>query len=375
MRRLAQDGQPPISNEKSLPGVVPGGLFSCLATGDAARFAPPQDVLDWQSAAHTGTSHMHAHSAAHLDAWQHDHRFGLHRRKSAESRTKLVVAITLATMVAEIVAGLSFGSMALLADGLHMGSHALALGISALAYVWMRRRAGDAAFSFGTGKIAALGGYTGALLLLVPVAFMVWESSLKLITPVEIAYDPALAVAVAGLVINAVCALILSRSGHDHGHAHAPQESQAHEREDLNLRSALLHVMADALTSLLAIAALLGGRFYGWAWLDPLMGLVGAAVIVLWARGLIFGSGRVLLDFAAPEDMRAKIRRAIEADSDARLADLHVWSIGPGIYAAALSLVTHRPQEPDHYKRLLPKSLGVRHFTVEVHVCPDSDAA
>lgn len=330
---------------------------------------------------------MHAHSAAHLDAWQHDHRFGLHRRKSAESRTKLVVAITLATMVGEIVAGLAFGSMALLADGLHMGSHALALGISALAYIWMRRRAGDAAFSFGTGKIAALGGYTGALLLLVPVAFMVWESTLKLITPVDIAYGPALVVAVAGLAINAVCALILSRGGHDHGHdhghshdhghghAHQPQESRAHESEDLNLRSALLHVMADALTSLLAIAALLGGRFYGLAWLDPVMGLVGAAVIVVWARGLIFGSGRVLLDFAAPEDMREKIRRVIEADSDARIADLHVWSIGPGIYAAALSLVTHQPQEPDHYKRLLPKSLGVSHVTVEVHLCPDSDAA
>jgi cation diffusion facilitator family transporter len=142
----------------------------------------------------------------------------------------------------------------------------------------------------------------------------------------------------------------------------------------MNLRSALLHVMADALTSVLAIAALLGGRFYGWASLDPVMGLVGAAVIVVWARGLIFGSGRVLLDFAAPEDMREKIRRVIETDSDARLADLHVWSIGPGIYAAALSLVTHHPQEPDHYKRLLPKSLGVRHVTVEVHGCPDAAA-
>jgi cation diffusion facilitator family transporter len=296
---------------------------------------------------------MHAESAAHLDAWQHDHRFGLHRQKSAEGRTKLVVAITLAAMGLEIAAGLAFGSMALLADGLHMGSHALALGISALAYVWMRRRAGDAAFSFGTGKIAALGGYTGALLLLVPVAYMVWESVQKLIEPVEISFGPALVVAIAGLAVNAVCAVILSRGGHDHGddhgHDHATSHEhpqQTHKSEDLNLRAAFLHVAADALTSLLAIAALLGGSLLGWVWLDPLMGLVGAAVIVVWAKGLIVGSSHVLLDFAAPQEMRESLRRAVEMDSDARIADLHVWSIGPGIYAAALSLVTHEPQPP-----------------------------
>lgn len=328
---------------------------------------------------------MHAESAAHLAPWQHDHRFGLHRRKSAEGRTKLVVLITLATMIVEIFAGWAFGSMALLADGLHMGSHALALGISALAYVWMRRRAGDAALSFGSGKIAALGGYTGALLLLIPVAFMVWESLQKLVVPVEIDFGPALLVAIAGLVVNAVSALILLRGGHDqhdqqhghqHGHAHAAHHhgSHAHESEDLNLRSAFLHVATDALTSVMAIAALLGGATLGWVWLDPVMGLIGATVIVVWAKGLIFGSGQVLLDFAAPDRLREKIRAAIEADSDARIADLHVWSIGPGIYAGALSLVTHVPQDPEHYKALLPASLGLRHLTVEVHRCPDAAA-
>lgn len=323
---------------------------------------------------------MHAESASHLTQWQHDHRFGLHRRKSAEGRTKLVVAITLAAMAVEIAAGLSFGSMALLADGLHMGSHALALGISALAYVLMRRRAGDAAFSFGTGKIAALGGYTGALLLLVPVAFMVWESVAKLVSPVAIDFGPALAVAIAGLAVNAICVVILARGGdhhghdhhgHDHGHAHG-HHGHAAAAEDLNLRSAFLHVAADALTSLLAIGALLGGATLGWVWLDPVMGLIGAAVIVVWARGLIFGSGHVLLDFAAPAETRERIRAAIESESDARIADLHVWSIGPGIHAAALSLVTHAPQDPEHYKALLPKSLGLRHVTVEVHACPDA---
>ena len=320
---------------------------------------------------------MHAESAAHLTQWQHDHRFGLHRRKSAEGRTKLVVAITLATMFVEITAGWAFGSMALLADGLHMGSHALALGISALAYVLMRRRAGDLAFTFGTGKIAALGGYTGAMLLLVPVAFMVWESVAKLVTPVEIDFGPALIVAVGGFVINAVSALILLRGGHDHhdhghDHQHSHDHAHAHQSEDLNLRSAFLHVLADALTSVLAIAALLGGAYLGWVWLDPAMGLIGAAVILVWARGLIRSSGQVLLDVAAPEALREKVRAAIETDSDARLADLHVWSIGPGIYAGALSLVTHAPQDPEHYKALLPKSLGLRHVTVEVHLCPDA---
>ncbi|HEY4135198.1 MAG TPA: CDF family Co(II)/Ni(II) efflux transporter DmeF [Alphaproteobacteria bacterium] len=323
---------------------------------------------------------MHAHRTNTLDAWQHDHRFGLHQRRAAEGRTKLVVLITLAMMVAEILAGLAFGSMALLADGLHMGSHALALGISALAYVWMRRRAGDEGFSFGTGKIAALGGYTGALLLMVPVGLMVWESVGKLVSPVSIDFGPALVVAVVGLAVNAVCAFILAHEGHDHGHEHdhhdhGHRHGHADHGEDLNLRSALLHVVADALTSVLAIAALLGGSYFGLLWLDPLMGLVGAAVIIVWAKGLIGGSGHVLLDRTAPQAVRDGLRQAIESDSDNRLADLHVWSIGPGIYAAALSLLTHHPQAPERYKALVPKALGIRHITVEVHRYPGADAA
>lgn len=317
---------------------------------------------------------MHAHTTTTVSSWQHDHSFGLEKRQSAEGRTKAVVAITLAAMVVEIVGGLMFGSMALFADGLHMGSHALALGISALAYVFMRRHAGDRRYSFGTGKISALGGFSGALLLLVPVAFMVWESISKLASPVDIAFGPALGVAITGLAVNAVCAVILARGGeeqdHDHGLAH---ENHGHGHDDHNFRAAFVHVAADALTSILAIAALLGGSYLGWVWLDPLMGLVGAAVISVWALDLIKGSSQVLLDREAPAALEESLRRAIEADSDNRLTDLHLWSIGPGIYSAALSLVTHFPKAPEHYKTLIPDGLNVQHVTVEVHRCPNVD--
>lgn len=317
---------------------------------------------------------MHAHPTTMVGSWQHDHSFGLEKRQAAESRTKAVVAITLIAMVVEIVGGLVFGSMALLADGLHMGSHALALGISALAYVWMRRSARDRRFSFGTGKISALGGFAGALLLLIPVAFMVWESVSKLITPVDIDFGPALGVAVTGLAVNAVCAAILARGGHGHEH-HDHDHDHRHDhhgRNDHNFRAAFVHVAADALTSVLAIAALLGGSYLGWVWLDPMMGLAGAVVVSVWAVDLIKGSSQVLLDREAPQTVQDRLRTAIEAESDNRLADLHLWSIGPGIYAAALSLVTHHPKAPEEYKALVPSDLNVRHVTVEVHRCPEA---
>jgi cation diffusion facilitator family transporter len=314
---------------------------------------------------------MHQDGTRSLAPWQHDHRFGLHRRRGAERRTGTVAIITLVTMVAEIAGGLAFGSMALLADGLHMGSHALALGISALAYVWMRRSAGDERYALGTGKIAALSGYTGAILLLVPAASMAWESVERLVTPKPIDFGWALMVAVIGLIVNIVCAIILQRRGdhahpHDHGHVHGPGH-----RDDHNLRSAYLHVIADAATSVLAIVALAAGAYWGQVWLDPAMGIVGAVLIVIWASGLLRDSSHVLLDRAARMSVREGVRRAIEKDRDNRLADFHVWSIGPGIYAAALSVVTHHPQPPDHYKALIPDSLGIAHVTVEVHGCPE----
>jgi cation diffusion facilitator family transporter len=321
---------------------------------------------------------MHAHPNATISNWQHDHSFGLHKRQSAESRTKIVVAITFVAMAVEITAGLAFGSMALLADGLHMGSHALALGISAGAYVWMRRQAGNQKFSFGTGKIAALGGYTGALLLLVPVAFMVWESLNKLISPVDIAFGPALAVAISGLAVNAACAVVLARNGHsDNEHQHGPahnNEADHHEhgQQDHNLRAAIVHVGADAMTSVLAIFALLGAGYLGWIWLDPMVGLAGAAVVTFWAKDLIVGSSHVLLDKAAPASIQESLRAAIESDNDNRLSDLHVWSIGPGIYAAALAVVTHDPKTSDHYKALVPTDLGIQHLTIDVYQCPSA---
>jgi cation diffusion facilitator family transporter len=335
---------------------------------------------------------MDQHAEHSLSPWQHDHRFGLHRPRTAERRVKIVAVLTLVTMVVEIVAGQVFGSMALLADGLHMGSHAMALGLSALAYMWMRRRAGDERFSLGTGKISALAGYTGALMLLIPVAFMVWESLQKLMVPTSIDFTGALVVAVIGLAVNGISAVILSRGhdthdqdlgyhhghdhgpahGHTHGHAndHAPQASHGH---DQNLRSAYLHVAADMLTSVLAIIALLGAARFGWLWLDPTVGLLGAAVIVWWAIGLLRDSSHMLLDRLAPTEVSQGLRQAIEGNADNRLADMHVWSIGPGIFAAALSVVTHEPKLPEYYKDLVPHDLGIRHITVEVNLCKEQD--
>lgn len=325
---------------------------------------------------------MDQHAEHSLTPWQHDHRFGLHRPRAAERRVKIVTALTLVTMVLEIAAGQVFGSMALLADGLHMGSHAMALGLSALAYIWMRRRAGDERFALGTGKISSLAGYTGALMLLIPVALMVWESISKLIAPGPINLIWALAVAVIGLAVNGLSAVILSRGddgqddsvarGHTHGHDHHHGHAHVARSHDQNLRAAYLHVATDMLTSVLAIIALIGAATLGWIWLDPLVGLVGAAVIVVWAAGLLRDSSHMLLDRSAPASVSQSLRRAIESDADNRLADMHVWSIGPGIFAAALSVVTHHPKVPDYYKDLVPTELGIRHITVEVNLCQET---
>lgn len=291
-------------------------------------------------------------------------------------------------MVVEIAAGQMFGSMALLADGLHMGSHAMALGLSAFAYLWMRRRAGDERFSLGTGKISALAGYTGALMLLIPVAFMVWESVEKLVTPTSIDLTWALLVAIVGLAVNGASVAILSHghdaSEHGHGHAHAGHHHEEHDDShgasshapqvhDHNLRSAYLHVATDMLTSVLAIVALLGAARFGWIWLDPTVGLIGAVVIAWWSVGLLRDSSHMLLDRSAPPAISQRLRNAIEGDADNRLADIHVWSIGPGIFAASLSVVTHHPKLPDYYKSLVPGDLGIRHITVEVHRCQEGD--
>ncbi|MGH6898735.1 MAG: CDF family Co(II)/Ni(II) efflux transporter DmeF [Geminicoccaceae bacterium] len=300
-----------------------------------------------------------------LDWWQHEHVFGQDQVRAGERRTLLVVLLTAAMMVVEIAAGLAFGSMALLADGLHMASHATALGISVFAYVYARRFAGHPRYSFGTGKINALAGFGSAVLLVIFAATMAWESVDRLISPIPIALNQALVVATAGLVVNGASALILAVPGH-HGHGH-----HGH-RHDHNLRAAYLHVLADALTSLLAIGALLAARFVDAVWLDPAMGVVGAVLVTRWSLGLLRETGRVLLDVQLPGGATERLRKAIEAQDDNRVADLHLWSIGPGIQAAAIVVVSDQPQSPDHYRRLIPSDLHVVHATVEVHRCRHS---
>lgn len=316
---------------------------------------------------------MHTHS---IERWQHDHSFGQDRPSAAERRTLTVVAVTAVTMSIELAAGVWTGSMALLADGVHMGSHVLALGISAFAYIYARRHARDPRFSFGTGKVNALGGFAGALLLAVVALGMGWESMVRLAEPGAIAYDEAIVVAALGLVVNAASVLILGGTGHGHhrhhhdhhgydGHRHS---HPGHVHEDHTLRSAYLHVLADALTSLLAIVALLGAKYAGATWLDPLMGIVGAVLVANWSHGLLRSTSVVLLDHQAPDPICDGLRSAVEQGGD-RVADLHVWSVGPGVHAAVVSVVTHDPQPPDHYRGLVPEELGIRHMSVEVNRC------
>jgi cation diffusion facilitator family transporter len=292
----------------------------------------------------------------------HDHVFGQDRPRVGERRTQVVVALTAVTMAVEIAAGIAFGSMALLADGLHMASHALALGIAALAYLYARREARNEKFSFGTGKVNALAGYTGAVLLGIFAAAMAAESVARLFRPVAIVFDQAIAVAVVGLLVNALSVVVLG----GHHLASRGEEGDARDHhEDHNLRSAYLHVLADALTSILAIAALLSGKLLGLTWLDPAMGIVGAALVTHWALGLLRSTGRVLLDRQASEAVRGAIMERLEA-AGARVTDLHVWSIGPGIRAAEIVLVAREPLRPEEYRGLLPPDLGIVHATVEV---------
>jgi len=295
--------------------------------------------------------------------WQHDHVFGQDEVKSGERRTIIVIVITTAMMVVEVAAGIAFGSMALLADGLHMASHAAALGIAAFAYVFARRHARDDRFSFGTGKVNALGGFTGAVLLGAFAMVMAWESLERFVHPVTIRFDQAIGVAVLGFIVNGASMLIL---GDHFGQDHSERAPVTHHG-DHNLRAAYLHVLADALTSLLAIVALVSGKYFGAEWLDPLMGVVGAGLVGHWSWGLLRRSGGVLLDRQGPARMRRAVIEAIEEQVDGKITDLHLWSIGPGIFAAEIALVSAAPRSPDHYKELLDGSLGIVHITIEVH--------
>jgi cation diffusion facilitator family transporter len=312
----------------------------------------------------------------------HEHTFGQQHKKPGENRTWIVIALTGTMMVGEIIAGVLFGSMALLADGLHMASHAVALAINALAYVYARRHAGDARFTFGTGKVNALGGFTGAILLAGFALVMAYESIERLFVPVEIEFMNAVVVAIIGLVVNGVSVLILGNN-HSHGHARAHGRGHDHDHDhdhhahggrdrDHNLRAAYFHVLADTLTSFTAIFALLAGRFLGAAWMDPVMGIVGSILVANWSIRLLRDTSRVLLDRQAEDAALQRVTAAIaraasERGAGERVADLHMWSIGPGIYNLSVAIVSTDPQDPDHYKALVPDDMGIVHSTVEVH--------
>jgi cation diffusion facilitator family transporter len=315
---------------------------------------------------------MHGHS---LQDWQHRHVFLGATHDKHERQTWIVVGLTAAMMVAEIIAGTVYGSMALLADGWHMSTHAAALTIAALAYRLARRHAEDARFSFGTGKLGELAGFASAVILALIALFIGYESAIRLFNPVSIRFDEAILVAFLGLTVNLVSAWLLSAGGNgahdDHDH-HARHDQHGHGH-DTNIRAAFAHVAADALTSVLAILALLGGRFYGWTWLDAVIGIVGALVILRWSYGLIVSSAATLLDTVPDRQVAADILRSLEVGGD-RVGDLHLWRLGPGHAGMIASVISHDPQDPEVYKRRLSGIGGLSHITIEVHRCP-SEAA
>lgn len=309
-----------------------------------------------------------------IEAWRHPHVFDS-GNPAAERGARLVLWITLAMMVGEIVAGVAFNSMALLADGWHMGTHAFAIGLSAFAYAMARRFANDGRFAFGTWKIEILASFTSALFLLVVAAAMVWESIDHLLVPQQIRFHEAMLVAVLGLAVNLVCAWILgSAHHHHHHHDHGHEGHDHHHGEDLNLKSAYVHVLADAATSILAIAALAGGAWFGWNWLDPVMGIVGAMLVAVWAWGLARDAGRVLLDCEMDHPVVAEVREVIEAHPEwvitTRIADLHVWRVGKGCFAVILGLVTHDPElAAEDVRRELARHEELVHISVEINYC------
>jgi cation diffusion facilitator family transporter len=308
---------------------------------------------------------------------EHEHVFLGHNHERNERRTWLVIALTTVMMIVEITAGTLYGSMALVADGWHMSTHAAAMLIAALAYLFARKNARNPRFAFGTGKVGDLAAFGSAIILALVALLIGWESVVRLANPVAISFQQAIIVAVIGLIVNLASAWLL-HDNHDHGHSHSHghgghdhhhDHSHSHYQsgKDQNLRAAYLHVLADALTSVLAIVALIAGSLYGWIWLDPLMGIVGALVIAKWSWGLMRDTGATMLDYRGHSDpLEMKIREVISAEGD-RITDLHVWQLGPGHHAAIVALVTEDRREPAVYRDRLIEAAGLSHVTVEVN--------
>jgi cation diffusion facilitator family transporter len=330
---------------------------------------------------------MHTHS---IEPWQHAHVFLGAKHARHERRTWFVVALTAVMMVAEVVGGTIYGSMAVVADGWHMSTHAGALAIAALAYRFARHHARDPRFTFGTGKVGELAAFSSAVILALIAAAIGYEALMRLHAPVAIDFVQATWLAAIGLGVNLVSAWLLFDHDHhhghqEHGHAHHDDHEDDHEHEhdhehdhhahpggDSNIRAAYVHVLADAMTSVLAIVGLLAGRFYGWVWMDPLMALVGVCVILSWSVGLIRSSGTVLLDMVPDRRLAGTVRKRLEVDGD-RVCDLHLWRLGPGHAGLIASVVSDRPQAPAAYKRRLDGIPGLSHVTVEVHACEEHE--
>lgn len=319
---------------------------------------------------------MHEHQLESYQDNDHCHPALEH----GERRTRWVIALTLITMGAEIAVGRWTGSLALTTDGWHMASHAGALGLAAAAYAIARKRARDGKLAFGPGKILALAGYTNALLLLAVAAWMIGEGALRLRHPVTIDFRDALPVAVLGLAVNLVSAWILGpERAHDDHHEHHAQDRADGERSprhehDTNLQAAYLHIAADALTSVLAIGALVGARSFGVVWLDPIVAMVGGGLIVWWSVSLLREAGRDLLDLISDEGVEVRVREALEAIDDVRVVDLHVWALGTRRNGCVVSIVTSAPKAPTHYREIVRSTARVAHLTVEVHACDHAQA-
>jgi cation diffusion facilitator family transporter len=316
---------------------------------------------------------MHTHS---LEDFRHAHVFLGKAHARNERKTWTVIAICTAMMVAEIIGGVWFGSVALVADGLHMSTHAGALLIAALAYTYSRRYAGDERFVFGTGKFGDLAAFTSAIALAMIALLIGYESLSRFFHPVPIAFNQAIPIAVVGLGINLLSAFLL-REDHDHHHPHPHHErDQAHtlserglHHRDHNLRAAFVHVLADAAVSVLVIVGLVAGRQFGWIWMDPLMGLIATVVIMSWSWSLVRAAGAVLLDVSPDPALSAKIAERLEQRGD-RISDLHLWRVGPGHIAAVVSVVSDHPETSSSYKKRLSDLPGLSHLTIEVERCP-----